>query len=106
LEPRLHTSPLGLKFADRRVSVGVLGLFGWPGIARHALRHGWSEPIEVWCQPMLGGGSRGGWSTVRSIQTARGLLADLRAERWPDVLADLPTVAETAVSIGGRAPKL
>ncbi|MGV8910459.1 MAG: hypothetical protein ACOH1Y_15870 [Propionicimonas sp.] len=69
------------------------------GIARHASRKGWDEVVQTWCQPGLGGGSRGGWPTAVSIRAARTLIANLQAERWPGMLADFPTVDEVAVSM-------
>lgn len=72
---------------------------GWVvagGIAQHALQQGWDGALTLWCQPMVGGGSRGGWDTVRSIRAARALQVDLAAGRWPTVLQDLPTVEALA----------
>lgn len=70
------------------------------GIAQHALDQGWDRAVNLWCQPMVGGAaSRGGWVTARSIRAAQAVVADLAANRWGQVLADVPTVEQVASQI-------
>ena len=92
---------MGRAFRERNAAQGV-AVAG--GIARHALRNGWDEVVQTWCQPGLGGGTRGGWPTAVSIRATRSLIADLSAERWPGMLADFPSVDDVAASILDPTP--